>query len=217
MTDDIGTDVAGADVAGVILAGGLARRMGGGDKGMKSLAGESLLARIIKRIKPQVGPLVLNANGDSQRFKAFSLPVAADVIGDNPGPLAGILTGLEWAAAQSPDVKWMVSVPCDAPFIPMNLVEKLVSEAIHQNVPLACAMSHGRTHPVVGLWSVALRDDLRQAIVQEEMRKVDRWTGRHGICHVSFDDIVIGNEVLDPFYNANKPDDLVSVESLLRE
>ncbi|WP_120496161.1 molybdenum cofactor guanylyltransferase MobA [Kiloniella sp. EL199] len=208
-------DVDENDVAGVILAGGLARRMGGGDKGMKSLAGESLLARIVKRIKPQVGPLVLNANGDSQRFKAFSLPVAADVIGDNPGPLAGILTGLEWVAAHAPDVKWMVSVPCDAPFLPMDLVERLRSEATKQSMPLACAMSHGRTHPVVGLWSVALRDDLRQAIVQEEMRKVDRWTERHGICHVSFDDIVIGNESFDPFYNANKPDDLVRVESLL--
>ncbi|WP_299381032.1 molybdenum cofactor guanylyltransferase MobA [uncultured Kiloniella sp.] len=205
------------DVAGVILAGGLARRMGGGDKGMKSLAGESLLTRIIKRIKPQVGPLVLNANGDSDRFKAFSLPVAADVVDDNPGPLAGVLTGLEWVARHSPDAKWMVSVPCDAPFVPVDLVERLVSEASKQNLPLACAMSHGRTHPVVGLWSVALRDDLRQAIVHEEMRKVDRWTERHGICHVSFDDVVIGNETVDPFFNANKLDDLLKVESLLRE
>ncbi|WP_085904280.1 molybdenum cofactor guanylyltransferase MobA [Kiloniella majae] len=203
------------DVAGVILAGGLARRMGGGDKGLKSLAGESLLARIIQRIRPQVGPLVLNANGDSQRFKVFSLPVAADVVDDNPGPLAGVLTGMEWVAAYSPNVKWMVSVPCDAPFIPMDLVDRLISKATKQGVPLACAMSQGRTHPVVGLWSVALRNDLRQAIMQEEMRKVDRWTERHGICHVSFDDVVIGNETIDPFYNANKPDDLVRVESLL--
>ncbi|WP_085908753.1 molybdenum cofactor guanylyltransferase MobA [Kiloniella majae] len=203
------------DVAGVILAGGLARRMGGGDKGLKTLAGESLLIRIIQRIRPQVGPLVLNANGDQKRFNAFSLPVAADVVDDNPGPLAGVLTGMEWVAAYSPNVKWMVSVPCDSPFIPMDLVGRLISEATKQSVPLACAMSQGRTHPVVGLWSVALRNDLRQAIVQEEMRKVDRWTERHGICHVSFDDVVIGNETIDPFYNANKPDDLVRVESLL--
>ncbi|WP_085901440.1 molybdenum cofactor guanylyltransferase MobA [Kiloniella majae] len=203
------------DVAGVILAGGLARRMGGGDKGLKSLAGESLLARIIQRIRPQVGPLVLNANGDQKRFNAFSLPVAADVVDDNPGPLAGVLTGMEWVAAYSPNVKWMVSVPCDAPFIPMDLVGRLISEATKQGVPLACAMSQGRTHPVVGLWSVALRNDLRQAIMREEMRKVDRWTERHGICHVPFDDVVIGNETIDPFYNANKPDDLVRVERLL--
>ncbi|WP_421781134.1 molybdenum cofactor guanylyltransferase MobA [Kiloniella litopenaei] len=204
------------DVAGVILAGGLARRMGGGDKGLKPLAGESMLARIIKRIQPQVGPLVLNANGDSQRFKKFSLPVAADVVGDNPGPLAGVLTGLEWVAEHSAEIEWVVTVPCDAPFIPDDLVERMVFEAIKQDVPLACAMSHGRTHPVVGLWSVALRTDLRQAIVQEKMRKVDRWTERHGICHVTFDDVVIGDETIDPFYNANKPDDLSRVEGFLK-
>lgn len=211
MSDIINND----EIAAVILAGGLARRMGGGDKAQKMLAGQSLLERILTRIKPQVGPLVLNANGDPKRFSHTGLPVVEDVVEGHPGPLAGVLTGLDWVAKNHPECQWMLSVPCDAPFIPLDLVQRLKAAMEKGGHPLACAQSHGRTHPVVGLWSLALREDLRTAIEEEELRKVDKWTARHGISHVDFDDLLIGGKLIDPFFNANKPFDLDEVEELL--
>ncbi len=204
-----------SDIAGVILAGGLARRMGGGDKSMKVLAGQSLLDRILVRIKSQVGPLVLNANGDPKRFSYTGLSVVEDIVEGNPGPLAGVLTGLDWVANNHPGVKWMLSVPCDAPFIPLDLVQRMKEGMKRDGHTLACAQSHGRTHPVVGLWPVSLRENLRKALVEEGLRKVDRWTERHGISHVEFEDILIGGKAIDPFFNANKPHDLDEIEELL--
>lgn len=211
MNDIIKND----EIAAVILAGGLARRMGGGDKAYKMLAGQSLLERILARVEPQVGPLVLNANGDPKRFSHTGLFVVEDVVEGHPGPLAGVLTGLDWVAEHHPECQWMLSVPCDAPFIPLDLVRGLKAAMEKDQNPLACAQSHGRTHPVVGLWSVALRENLRQAIVDEELRKVDRWTARHGISHVDFDDVLIEGKLIDPFFNANKPNDLNEIETLL--
>ncbi|MFD2208011.1 molybdenum cofactor guanylyltransferase MobA [Kiloniella antarctica] len=213
MSDVVRSD----EIAAVILAGGLARRMGGGDKAQKMLAGQSLLDRILDRIRPQVGPLVINANGDPKRFSQTGLPIAPDVIEGHPGPLAGVLTGLEWVAKNYPKCEWMVSIPCDAPFIPLNLVVRLKAEMDKDGHNLACAQSHGRSHPVVGLWSLSLMEDLRQAVVDEELRKVDRWTARHGISHVDFEDVVIGDKKIDPFFNANKPLDLDEVEKLFVE
>ncbi|MCZ4280568.1 molybdenum cofactor guanylyltransferase MobA [Kiloniella laminariae] len=203
------------DVAGVILAGGLARRMGGGDKSLKLLAGQTLLQRVLGRIIPQVGPLLINANGDPARFAEHHLPVAVDVLEGHPGPLAGILTAMEWFAEHHPDIKWLVSVPCDAPLIPQDLVKRLKSAAEQEKLPLACAVSRGRSHPVVGLWSVHLRADLRQALVEDEVRKVDLWTARHGIAEAVFADLEIAGQKLDPFFNANKPGDLTEVEAFL--
>ena len=112
-------------VAGVLLAGGLARRMGGGDKGLALLGGRSLMDRIIERIRPQVSELIINANGDGARFAEYGLPVVADVIGDFAGPLAGVLTGLEWAAENAPGRPWVASFATDAPFVPPDLVERM--------------------------------------------------------------------------------------------
>ncbi|WP_419901406.1 molybdenum cofactor guanylyltransferase MobA [Kiloniella sp.] len=203
------------DIAAVILAGGLARRMGGGDKSMKMLAGSSLLDRILVRITPQVGSMVINANGNPDRFGYTGLPVVEDVVEGHPGPLAGVLSGLDWVAENHPEIRWVLSVPCDAPFIPLDLVARMKSAMEENDHRLACAQSHGRTHPVVGLWPVALREDLRTALVKEELRKVDKWTARHGISHVEFEDVLISDQAIDPFFNANKPDDLNEIETLL--
>ena len=197
---------------GLLLAGGLSRRMGGGDKSLRLLAGRPLIAHVIDRLRFQVDALVLNANGDPARFAQFGLPVVADSIPDFAGPLAGILAGLDWAAENRPDCPFVISVATDAPFLPEDLVSRLV-EAIEVNgAELACAESDGQPHPVIGLWPVWLRDGLRAALVEEGIRKVDRWTARYRLATVPFAD-----RPVDPFFNANRPEDLERAERLLVE
>ena len=173
-------------IVGVLLAGGLARRMGGGDKCLRPLAGETLLARVIARAAPQVGPLILNANGEPARFAAYDLPVVADVVAGHAGPLAGILTALDWAAANAPACPLVASFATDAPFLPRDLVRTMAEARDLAGADLACAASGGRTHPVFGLWPVALRADLRQALVEQGERKIDRWTASHRLVEVPF-------------------------------
>ena len=201
-------NVAGGNVAGVLLAGGLSRRMGGGDKCLRDLGGRPILAHIVERARPQVGALVLNANGDAGRFDAFGLPVAADVVEGYAGPLAGILTGLDWAAQSAPEAQWLASFASDAPFFPEDMVARMTEAVEAEGADLACAITHGRTHPVFGLWRVSLREDLRRAMVEEEIRKVDRWTARHKLVEVDFPDIQTAAGPLDPFFNTNRPEDL---------
>jgi molybdopterin-guanine dinucleotide biosynthesis protein A len=195
-------------VAGVLLAGGLSRRMGGGDKCLRDLGGKPILAHIIERAAPQVGALVLNANGDPARFADFGLPVAADVVEGYAGPLAGVLTGLDWAAANAPGTAWLASFACDAPFFPTDMVARMLAAVEAAGADMACAVTHGRTHPVFGLWPLALRDDLRRAMVDEEVRKVDLWTARYGLVEVAFPDVATTAGPLDPFFNTNRPEDL---------
>ncbi|OYD81892.1 molybdenum cofactor guanylyltransferase MobA [Azospirillum brasilense] len=197
-------------VAGVLLAGGLSRRMGGGDKSLRTLGGRSILERIVATVRPQVGPLVLNANGDPARFAAFGLPVAADVVEGFAGPLAGVLTGMEWARANAPQCRWLASFATDAPFIPDDLVARLVAAVEREGADLACARSDGQEHPVFGLWRVDLADDLRRAMVEEDMRKVDAWTARHRLAIADF-----ATDPVDPFFNTNRPDDLAEAERLM--
>lgn len=197
-------------VAGVLLAGGLARRMGGGDKGLQLLGGQPILARIVERVRPQVGALILNANGDPDRFAAYGLPVVPDVVEGFAGPLAGVLTGMEWARANVTGATWLASVATDAPFVPRNLVARLRDAAEQETRPLACAVSGGRTHPVMALWSLDLADELRRALIGEGMRKIDAWTARYGVTTVAFDD-----DAMDPFFNVNTPDDLAEAERLI--
>ena len=202
--------VAVSDVAGVILAGGLSRRMGGGDKCLRLLAGRPILDRIVERVRPQVATLVLNANGDPTRFAGYGLPVAADVVAGFVGPLAGVLTGMEWAAARAPQCKWLASFAGDAPFLPFDLAARLRRSVAHEGADLACASSGGQTHPVFGLWRIDLRHDLRRAIEVEAIRKVDVWTARHRLAVVEFAVVPI-----DPFFNTNRPEDLTEAERLL--
>jgi molybdopterin-guanine dinucleotide biosynthesis protein A len=197
-------------VAGVILAGGLARRMGGGDKGLRPLGGTTLLDRVIARAAPQVSPLWLNANGDPARFARWGLPVVPDDVPGAPGPLAGILAALDRAAAERPGIDLVASIPCDAPFIPRDLVARLAAARRDRGAEIALAASGGRAHPVAALWPVALRHDLRRALVEEGLRKVEGWAGRHRTVTVEF-----GCDPVDPFLNGNTPEDLAEAERLL--
>src|SRR6202040_3202041 len=145
---------------GLVLAGGLARRMGGGDKARIRIGVATILERVLARLTPQCTRVVLNANGDPARFADTGLPVVADSVPDYAGPLAGILAGLDWAAQNAPAIEWLVSVPGDCPFLPKDLVTRLHHGRVKSNVPLACARSGEWRHPVVGLWPVGLREDL---------------------------------------------------------
>lgn len=197
-------------IVGVLLAGGLARRMGGGDKPLRLIGGRPILDRVIERLRPQVAGLVLNANGDPARFAAYGVPVAADSIPDYAGPLAGILAGLDWAAEHRPDCPVVVSVPTDAPFLPTDLVARLEQARAAEGADLACAASGGQSHPVIGLWPVRLREALRHALVDDGIRRVDVWTARYKLAVVPFSD-----QPVDPFFNANRPDDLAEAARLL--
>jgi molybdopterin-guanine dinucleotide biosynthesis protein A len=199
-------------VPGVILAGGLARRMGGGDKGRLMLGGESLIQRVVDRLRPQVSSLALNANGDPARFADLGLPVLADGIADFPGPLAGVLAGLDWAATLG--ASHIVTAAADTPYFPTDLVSRLTEAAATEGCEIALAATPGEAktlrHPTFGLWPVALRDDLREALAGG-LRKVVLWTDRHGAATALFSD-----QPFDPFFNVNTPDDLVKAEGLLQ-
>lgn len=200
-----------AALVGVLLAGGAARRMGGGDKCLLPLGGRPLLAHIAARAAPQVSRLVLNANGDPARFAAFGLPVAPDSVEGRPGPLAGVLAGLDWAAAHALECALAVTFAADTPFFPEDLAARLL-RAQRPGTPLARAASGGRAHPVFGLWPVALRGGLRRALTEEGIRKVDIWTARHGVAEVAFP---VGR--VDPFFNVNRPEDLARAEAFLAD
>jgi len=195
---------------GVLLAGGLSRRMGGGDKCLRARGGRPMLAHIIERAQPQVSTLIINANGDPARFASFGLPVAADVIEGFAGPLAGVLTGMEWAARNRPDAAWLATFATDAPFFPRDLVARLHDAVARAKADMACARSDGQDHPVFGLWPVRLRGELRRAM-EEGVRKVDLWTARYKLAVAEFP-----AAPFDPFFNANRPEDLAEAERLLR-
>ncbi len=197
------------NLPGVLLAGGLARRMGGGDKPMRQIGGRTILERVIARLKPQCSELILNANGDPARFARFDLPVISDTVENFPGPLAGILAALDWVATSRPDVSLVLSAAADCPFLPRDLVARLHQAFREQDAQLAVAASDGQSHPVIGLWSVALRDELRHALVQEDVRKIDRWTARYRLATVTWP-----TEPLDPFFNANTMDDITEADRL---
>ncbi len=196
-------------IAGVLLAGGQARRMGGGDKCLRSLGGETLLARAVRRLQDQVGQMVLNANGDPARFAGYGLPVAADPVEGFAGPLAGVLAGLDWAVGQA-GVDWIVTVPTDAPAFPEDLVARLLAALEGGGAEIACAASGGRHHPVFGLWPVALRAALREALIGRDVRKVDVFTADYRLAVADWP-----AEPLDPFLNVNRPEELAEAERLL--
>jgi molybdopterin-guanine dinucleotide biosynthesis protein A len=194
---------------GLILAGGLARRMGGGDKALISIGGKTILAHVIARLAPQCDGLLLNANGDPARFADYALPVVADSVPGFAGPLAGILAGLEWTATSRPEIAWVVSIAADGPFLPRDLVARLHAQRETQTADLACAASGGRMHPVIGLWPVAIAPALRRALVEQDERKIDRFTGRFSVATAAWETAPI-----DPFFNANTPDDVAEAERL---
>jgi molybdenum cofactor guanylyltransferase len=196
-------------IIGVILAGGRAERMGGGDKCLREVGGTSILARVIERLHPQVGDIALNANGDPQRFASFGLPVIADSIPNLAGPLAGVLAGLDWAAGNHPQAHYIVTVPADGPFVPRDLVRHLADTLAAEDAELVTAASGAQTYPVVGLWPVKLRTALQDALTKEDVRKVDAWTRRFRRAVATF-----RAEPVDPFFNANTPEQLAEAERL---
>jgi molybdopterin-guanine dinucleotide biosynthesis protein A len=196
---------------GLVLAGGLARRMGGGDKALIEIGGVSILDRVLAVLSAQCVGIIISANGDPGRFADTGCPVIPDNVPDYPGPLAGILAGLDWLAAQDNDVEWIVSVPGDCPFLPDDMVERLhqARRKMGTGVPLACARSGEWRHPTVGLWPLALRQDLRKALVEEGLRKIEVWTGRHSIAIADWPD-----QPIDPFFNVNTPEDAAHAERI---
>ena len=208
--DRPGADPTRENTCGLLLAGGQSRRMGGGDKCLMKLGGATLLARIVETAEPQVGPVILNSNGDPAAFCPYGLPVVADVIDGYAGPLAGVLTGLEWARANAPGCSWVASFACDAPFAPRDLVARLAQAVTEQGADMACAASGGRDHPVFALWPVRLAGALRAAVVDEGVRKVDVWTARYRLARCVFH-----TDPVDPFFNVNRPEDLARAEILL--
>ena len=202
------------DVTGVILAGGQSRRMGGGDKGLLELAGRPMLGHVICRLSAQVGAMAINANGDAARFAAFGLPVVPDTIGGFVGPLAGVLAGMRWSAANAPAARWIVTAAGDAPLLPADLVARLVAAVEKGPGAIALAQSNGELHPVIGLWPVALADDLEEQL-RSGVRKVLHWTDRHGTVPVPFQPTRVCGLDIDPFFNANTPQELDQLRSML--
>jgi molybdopterin-guanine dinucleotide biosynthesis protein A len=202
----------GGGIVGVVLAGGRARRMGGGDKGLLELAGRPLLAHVVGRAQPQVGRLVLNANGDPARFAAFALPVVADAVPGFAGPLAGVLAGMAWARRHVPGGRWLASFAADTPFFPPDMVARLVAAIDREGATIATVASAGRRHPVFALWPRALEDDLRRAVEIEAVRKIEAWTQRYPVAVVPFDE-----DGGDPFFNINEPADLAAAAARSRD
>ena len=192
-----------------MLAGGLARRMGGGDKARIAIGGVTILQRVLACLAPQCTGVVINANGDPARFADTHLPVIADSVPDFAGPLAGILAGLDWAAQHLPECEWLASVPGDCPFLPNDLVARLHAARRAAGTTLACARSGEWRHPVIGLWPLALREDLRRALVAEGLRKIEIWTARHGVAIADWP-----AEPVDPFFNVNTPEDAAKAQTM---
>jgi molybdopterin-guanine dinucleotide biosynthesis protein A len=198
------------DIVGAVLAGGRARRMGGTDKAFLTLGSQTLLVRTINRAKPQVGELLINANGDPARFAGFGLPVIADSIGGFLGPLAGILSAFEWMRANRPEARWLASFACDCPFFPRDMVERLIAKAQSENALAAIPASRGRHHPVFAVWSAAIPATSQTALNDRGLRKMDDFVALFPNTRVSF-----ASDPIDPFFNINTPDDLDRAESLI--
>jgi molybdopterin-guanine dinucleotide biosynthesis protein A len=197
-------------VFGLILAGGLGRRMGGGDKCLVPVAGRPMLEHVIARLAPQCDGLVLNANGDPGRFAAFGLPVVADGVPGYAGPLAGILAGLDWLAAHRPGTRWMASAAADTPFFPRDLVRRLSESCAAEGAQMACAASGGRSHPVFALWPVEMRADLLGALSEADgSRKVMAFVQRYRLAMAEWP-----SEPFDPFFNVNTPEDITLAEAM---
>jgi molybdopterin-guanine dinucleotide biosynthesis protein A len=200
---------------GIILAGGKSSRMGGGDKCLLPLGGRTILAHVIERLKPQVSGLIISANGDPARFSAFGLPVVADRLEGYPGPLAGILAGLEWLRTNRPESRFAITAAGDTPFLPLDLVDRLSSVTGEGEPSLAVARSAEGMHPVFGLWPVTLAPDLEASLMAGQ-RKVSEWVTKHQAREVMFPPVKIDGRTIDPFFNVNRPDELDAAEAFLQ-
>jgi molybdopterin-guanine dinucleotide biosynthesis protein A len=201
-----------SEVVGVILAGGLARRMGGGDKSMLKLGGRRILDYVIESAQNQLETVIINANGAPERFAEFNLPVQADIVPDFAGPLAGVVSAMAWVKQNKPTATHIITVAADTPFFPIDYVTRMLALIQLKQQRLACASYQGRTQPVFGLWPVDLSDDLYKALVEDDVRKVDRFTAPYGVADVTFDELED-----NPFFNVNKPEDIAIGEQQLAQ
>jgi len=197
---------------GILLAGGRATRMGGGDKALKTLGRVSLLARVIAILQPQCDSLLISANGEPARFAGFGLPSVSDDIEGFAGPLAGILAGLDFIVTQHPKAAFALSIATDTPFLPADLVARLYAARSNAGADIACARSGDATHPVIALWPIGISAALRQALVGEDVHKVDRFMARYSVAYADWP-----TAPFDPFFNINQPDDLAAAERILME
>jgi molybdopterin-guanine dinucleotide biosynthesis protein A len=200
-------------IPGIVLAGGLSRRMGGGDKGFKVLGGKPLICHVLERLAGQAAPIAINANGDPTRFAGFGLPVIPDATQDYAGPLAGILAGMRWAAEAVPQARFVVTAACDTPFFPQDLVSRFLQAANDAAQTIALATFGGRVHPIFGLWPLALSQDLADALANGT-RKVSDWAESRPHVLVEFKPSTAGGKLADPFFNANTPAELAEAEAL---
>jgi molybdopterin-guanine dinucleotide biosynthesis protein A len=203
-----------ANLLGCVLAGGLSRRMGGGDKALLQLDDKPLIGHVVGRLAGQVGATIVNANGDPARFGGLCLPVVPDTIEGHPGPLAGILAGMRHAHALGRGFSHIVSAAADTPFLPSDLAARLAG-ASRSSGTIVLAASGGRVHPVFGLWPVSLADDLQAWLAASEGRSVQAFTESRSAATVAFDTVAIGRARVDPFMNINTPEDLASARRIL--
>ena len=205
------------DIPGIILAGGLSRRMGGGDKGLLELGEKSLIQRVIDKISPQVSSLAININGDSSRFPNYELPIIPDSMKGYLGPLSGILAGMEWAFKN--EYKYIATVAADTPFLPDDFINRLYSMVKDKKLNIGIAASRIMNsdnifrHPTFGIWEVNLKDDLRKGLANDT-RKIISWAKKFKCDYCFFD---IDNEMTDPFFNINTPDDLEKAKYRLKK
>jgi len=199
------------NIVSVILNGGLSRRMENQNKALLQLANKPLIEHVLENLKPQCETIIINCNIESDELEPYGLPIVKDSLDGFLGPLAGILAAMEWVKKHKPDCKLLASVPIDTPFLPRDLINKLNQALQEDQSDLICAVSNGRSHPVIGLWPIHLMDELRSAIVDEGVLKVDLWTSRYKTAHLSFD-----YQTIDPFFNINCDDDLLQAELFSR-
>ena len=205
------------DIPGIILAGGLSRRMGGGDKGLLMLGKTTIIERVIDKISPQVGSLAININGDSSRFPDYKLPIIPDSIKGYLGPLSGILAGMEWAFKNGN--RYIATVAADTPFLPDDFIKRLHTMVKSKNLNIGIAASRFLRrddvfiHPTFGIWEVALKDDLRDALANDT-RKIMFWAKKFKLDYYYFD---TSDKLSDPFFNINTPDDLEEAKYRLKK
>lgn len=199
---------------GVLLAGGLSRRMGGGDKGLMPLGGKPVMKHAFERLAGQTDQVIINANGDPSRFASFETTIVPDTISGFAGPLAGVLAGMRYAQSLKIPPTFIVSAAADTPFFPTDLIERLL-QAPNSNLTIVLATSNGRRHPVFGLWPVALADHLDAWLRHEENRKVLKWVDQHSWAQADFENMVFLDDELDPFFNINTPEEFAKAEKLL--
>jgi len=203
----------GTEVTGVVIAGGRSTRMGSREKALIELAGQPMIGHVIARMRPQVKRLAINANGDPSRFAPLGLPVVPDTVAGHPGPLAGLLSALEWARHETPDARFVASAAADTPFLPHDLIARLLAAIEDEGAPCAIAASGGAWTPIVGVWSVALTEALAEAL-REGVRAVHGFAAAQKSAVVDFPIVRITGESIDPFFNVNTPEDLETARAL---